>query len=77
MPEMLVSLVLYYSITSGIWFYGKTRTGMFSKTVIFALVFDYLVFLITFLSEKKTEENLKIQLVTYSTEMTHMPSIFF
>ena len=70
MPEMLVSLVLFYFlITAGIWFYGRTRTGMFSKTVIFALVFGlYSVFLITFLSEKKTEENLKIQLVTYSTE---------
>ena len=43
--------------------------GTFNKTVIFSLVFGlYSLFLITFLSEKKTQENVKIQLVTYSTE---------
>ncbi|MFZ0282398.1 MAG: HAMP domain-containing sensor histidine kinase [Bacteroidales bacterium] len=69
-PEILLSILLfYYLITAAVWFFGQTRTGLFNQTVIFALIFAlYSLFLITELSEKKTEENIKIQLVTYSTE---------
>jgi two-component system nitrogen regulation sensor histidine kinase NtrY len=69
-PLVLISAALFYFIvTILMWFLGKKDSGIFNKTVIFSLVLGlYSLFLITYLSEKKTVENVKIQLVTYSTE---------
>lgn len=69
-PGMLLSLALfYYLVLGGIWIFIHSGTRSFNQSVVFALIFGlYSLFLITGLSEKKTEENIKIQLVTYSTE---------
>ncbi len=69
-PVTLLSVVVFYSLVfAGIWIMNKKSTGSFNKSVIFSLIFGlYFLFLITFLSEKKTEEKVKIQLVAYSTE---------
>ncbi len=69
-PGMLAVLSLFYfCIASTIWFSKRKDTGIFNQTAICSLIFGlYSLFLITFLSERRTEENVKIQLVTYSTE---------
>lgn len=69
-PEMLIpGMLFYFLVATVIWIVSRARTGLFNKTVIFSLIFGlYSLFLITYLSEKKTEENIKIQLVDYSTE---------
>lgn len=69
-PEMLAAVFLFYFfITVTVWFTRKTKMGLINRTVVFSLIFGlYSLFIITYLSEKKTEENVKIQLVTYSTE---------
>ena len=52
-----------------VWLLKTRNAGLFNKTVIFSVVLGlYSLFLITYFSGKKTEENIKIQLVTYSTE---------
>ena len=56
-------------MTIFVWLLLKINTGIFNKTVIFSILLGlYSLFLITYLSEKKTEENVKIQLLSYSTE---------
>ncbi len=67
---MLVAAALFYFlVTMGVWFLGNRNTGIFNKTVIFSVIFGfYSLFIITVYSEKKIEEKVKIQLVTYSTE---------
>jgi two-component system, NtrC family, nitrogen regulation sensor histidine kinase NtrY len=68
--RMLIAVAIYYFLISmGIWLLGRRNTGIFNKTVIFSVIFGlYSLFLITFYSEKKIEEKVRIQLVTYSTE---------
>ncbi|MDP4221731.1 MAG: HAMP domain-containing sensor histidine kinase [Bacteroidota bacterium] len=67
---MLIVLSLFYLlILIAIWLSDRENTGVFNKTVIYALIGGlYSLFLIIFLSEKKTDEKTKIQLVSYSTE---------
>ncbi|TFG42214.1 MAG: hypothetical protein E4H43_03505, partial [Bacteroidia bacterium] len=69
-PLILLSgALLYFIVTILIWILRTKDMGLFNKTVIFSLVLGlYSLFLIAFLSNKKTEENIKIQLVTNSTE---------
>ena len=69
-PEILLPLfIFYFLIVTITWAVGQAKTGLFNKTVIFSLVTGlYSAYMITYLSEKKTEENIKIQLVGYSTE---------
>jgi len=69
-PPVLVAIGLFWLLLTLItWLLMKKEVGSFNKTVIFSLVFGlYSLFIITYFSEKKTEENVKIQLVTYSTE---------
>ena len=69
LPDLISSAVFCFLVTLVMWRLRKLEVGTFNRTVIFSLVFGlYSLFLITFLSEKKTQENIKIQLVTYSTE---------
>jgi signal transduction histidine kinase len=68
-PVLICSTVFYFLVTMLLWWLRSKGVGTFNKTVIFSLVFGlYSLFLITYFSEKKTQENIKIQLVTYSTE---------
>jgi two-component system, NtrC family, nitrogen regulation sensor histidine kinase NtrY len=69
-PFALVSAALFYFTVSVLVWLLKTRnTGLFNKTVIFSVVLGlYSLLLITCFSAKRTKENIKIQLVTYSTE---------
>lgn len=61
--------LLFFSVTILIWFLGNRNTGLFNKIVVFSLVLGlHSLFLITYFSAEKTKENIKIQLVTYSTE---------
>ena len=67
--NILSSALFYFAVTMILWLLSNRFTGAFNKTVIFSLVLGfYSLFLITYLSEKKTEEKVKIQLVAYSTE---------
>ncbi len=69
-PGMLIPLSLFYfAIVVCIWISEKRNAGLFNKTVTFSLVLGlYSLYLITTLSEQKTNENLRIQAVTYSTD---------
>lgn len=66
---LLSAMLLFLAVTILIWLLRIRDTVLFNKTVIFSLVLGlYSLFLITYLSDKKSEENIKIQLLTYSTE---------
>jgi len=69
-PVVLVPAALFYFlVTIFVWLLLKIDTGIFNKTVILSILFGlYSLFLITHLSEKKSEESVKIQLLSYSTE---------
>ncbi|MGB8490190.1 MAG: HAMP domain-containing protein, partial [Bacteroidales bacterium] len=69
-PGMLIPLCPFYFLTTtGTWFMGRRNTTPFNKTVIISLLFGfYSLYLTTVVSEKKDEEKVKIQLLTYSTE---------
>jgi len=59
----------YFTVNAAIWFMWKGNTGLFNRTMVVSMIFClYLLYIITSLSEKKTAEKIKIQLVTYSTE---------
>jgi len=66
---LLSAMLLFLTVTFLIWLLRTRDTVLFNKTVIFSLVLGlYSLFLITYLSDKKSAENIKIQLLTYSTE---------
>ncbi len=66
---VLSAFLLFLTVTTLIWLLRTKDTALFNKTVIFSLVLGlYSLFLITYLSDKKSEENIKIQLLAYSTE---------
>jgi two-component system nitrogen regulation sensor histidine kinase NtrY len=68
-PVLICAALFYFLVTMLLWWLRSKGVGTFNKTVIFSLVFGlYSLFLITYFSEKRTQENIKIQLVTYSTE---------
>ena len=68
-PLLICAALFYFLVTVLLWWLRSKGVGTFNKTVIFSLVFGlYSLFLITYFSEKRTRENIKIQLVTYSTE---------
>jgi len=69
-PELLVPLIVFYILLiAAIRFLITSRSGFFNRIVVLSLMFGiYSLYLITLLSERKTDENIKIQLVTYSTE---------
>jgi two-component system nitrogen regulation sensor histidine kinase NtrY len=66
----LAAVVLFWLLLTVISCLLKNKeVGLFNKTLISSLVLGlYFLFLVTYFSEKKTGENIKIQLVTYSTE---------
>ena len=67
--EAIPVLILYFVLTGLIWVFVKRGTGMFNTTVSLSIVFSiFFLYLITIFSEKKINENLKIQAVTFSTE---------
>ncbi|HEY5471459.1 MAG TPA: ATP-binding protein [Bacteroidales bacterium] len=69
-PKIFVPFLVFYIIISVFLGLAVTkRVGAFNLTVIFSLIFGtYSVYLITVLSEEKTDENLKIQAISFSTE---------
>jgi two-component system, NtrC family, nitrogen regulation sensor histidine kinase NtrY len=73
-PRALFTAALFFlTVTVLIWLIKTRNTSLFNKTVIFSVVLGlYSLLLITYFSAKKTEENVKIQLVTYSTETDPM-----
>lgn len=66
----LMPLFLLFLFTSlVIWFSTARKTSFFNLTIFLSLVFAlYSLVMITFLSEKKTTEKIKIQALIYSTE---------
>ncbi len=68
--DMLIVLSLFYIlIITAISLLDGRKSGIFNRTVIYAVIGAlYSLYIITFLSEKKTDEKIKIQLVSYSTE---------
>ncbi len=69
-PVMAVSLMVFYvMVIAGIRLTCLFKTGTFNKSVIFSIIFGlYSLLIITVNSEKKTEEKINIQLLSYSTE---------
>ncbi|NMC38014.1 MAG: HAMP domain-containing protein [Bacteroidales bacterium] len=69
-PLMAISLMVFYILViAGIRLTCVFRTDTFNKSVIFSIIFGlYSLLIITVNSEKKTEEKINIQLLSYSTE---------
>jgi two-component system, NtrC family, nitrogen regulation sensor histidine kinase NtrY len=70
-PETLIALsVFYFALVMSIRISIKRDLSLFNITVVFSLIAGvYFLYLITTLSEKKTTDNLKIQAVSFSTEV--------
>ena len=52
-----------------IWITGRKNAGLFNMSIIFSLALGlYSLYIITVNSEKKTDENLKVQAISLSTE---------
>jgi two-component system, NtrC family, nitrogen regulation sensor histidine kinase NtrY len=61
--------VFWLAFVLTIWINVFRNTGLFNSTVMPAIVFSiYSLYFITILSKEKTNENLKIQAVSFSTE---------
>jgi len=59
----------WIAIVMTIWITARRRTGLFNTSVFLSLLFAlYSLYFITILSEEKSDENLKIQAVSFSTE---------
>lgn len=69
-PGTLIPLVIFYSIlVISIWISTRRNLGTFNMTVIFSLLTGvYFLYFITILSEEKASGNIKIQIVSLSTE---------
>ena len=69
-PELLIPQITFYLLLiMAILFLFRSRSGLFNRIVVLSLIFGiYSLYIITLQSERKTDENVKIQLVTYSTE---------
>ncbi len=68
-PMLAATTIFYIALALAVWFFSIRNTAFFNKSVVFSLIAGmYSLFLIMLQSEKKAEENIKIQLVTYSTE---------
>lgn len=68
LPVLAVSL-FWFSVVLLMWFLSSRGTSRFSRSVILSLVLSvYSLFVIAYFSSKKNEENIKIQLLSYSTE---------
>lgn len=69
-PQNAIPVILLFVLISlFVWQLSKSNSGLFNKTVEFSVIFGiYSLYLITCFSERKTEDNVKIQLVSYSTE---------
>jgi signal transduction histidine kinase len=70
-PETLIALaVFYFALVMSIRISIKKDLSLFNITIIFSMVAGvYFLYLITTLSEKKTTDNLKIQAVSFSTDI--------
>jgi signal transduction histidine kinase len=68
LPFLAISL-LYFSVVVILWFLSTHGASRLNRSVIVSLVLAiYSLIIIAWFSEKKNEENIKIQLLTYSTE---------
>jgi two-component system nitrogen regulation sensor histidine kinase NtrY len=66
---MLPVLLFYSGIVIIVWLSVRKSMNRFNISVIFSLILAlYSLYLITYFSEKKTTENLKIQAVSFSTD---------
>ena len=62
-------VIFYIVITVSLWISGTKKAGIFNLAVIFSVILGiFSLYIITRLSEKKVNEKLKIQAVTFSTE---------
>jgi len=67
--SLLTILIFYISLLFVAWLAEKSRTIIFSVSVIFSLLIGlYSLLIITVFSEKKTNENIKVQALSLSTE---------
>lgn len=68
--ESLLPLIFFYFLLTGtVWIIVNRKSGMFNMITVVSLIFGvFFLYLITIFSERKTNENLKIQAVTFSTE---------
>ncbi len=69
LPAFAAISVFYLAGTLTIWILNKRTANLFTRLVVISLVLGlYSLFIVTRQSERKMEENVKIELVTYSTE---------
>ena len=67
--SLVASAIFYLASAILIWITGKRKTGTFSMSVIFSMIFGlYSVYNITVFSEMKTTDNLKIQAISLSAD---------
>lgn len=68
-PAFAAISIFYLAGTLTIWIFNKRTASIFTRLVSISLVLGlYSLFIVTRQSERKLEENVKIELVTYSTE---------
>ena len=68
LPAVAVSL-FWFAVVILIWFLSSRGTNRFNRSVVISLLLSlYSLFIIAYFSSKKNEENIKIQLLSYSTE---------
>jgi len=69
LPAFAAISIFYLAGTLTIWILNKRTANIFTRLVTISLVLGlYSLFIATRQSERKLEENVKIELVTYSTE---------
>jgi signal transduction histidine kinase len=69
LPALIVLMVFYISGAMSVWILNKRSANIFNRLVALSLILGlYTLYIVTSQSERKSEENVKIQLVTYSTE---------
>lgn len=67
--SFLIVALLFTGLISLRWFLGKRKINIFNSTVLFSFLFGlYSLYVIAINSEKKTNENIKVQALSLSTE---------
>jgi len=69
-PGTLIPLSFFYLfIYACSWIFVKKKIGVFNMSVLYSMIFGfYSLYFITILSNERTNENLKIQALAFSTE---------
>ena len=67
--SLLALLFLWSGLLLLVWITGQRKTGKLNLSVIFSLILGvYSLYVITVFSEKKTNENLKVEALSFSTD---------